>query len=53
MGRGLADDGAVPAAAAASVPLHLAPVLRKITPAVVKVESAGHMTTTTVSQRSP
>lgn len=52
VGRGLADDGAVPAAAPVPLP-SLAPVCRKITPAVVRVESAGHVTTTTVSQRSP
>jgi serine protease Do/serine protease DegQ len=48
-GHGLADDVIAPAAPA-PMP-SLAPVLRKITPAVVKVEISGHVTTGTGRRR--
>ena len=50
-GHGAAADGSTaPAAAPAPVP-SFAPVLRKITPAVVKVEISGRVTTTTAQRR--
>jgi S1-C subfamily serine protease len=45
-----ADDTAPPAAAPAPMPT-LAPILKKITPAVVKIEISGHVTTTTGQRR--
>jgi S1-C subfamily serine protease len=50
VGRGIAGDGVAPAAAPAPLP-SLAPVLRKITPAVVKIEISGRVTTGTGRKR--